>query len=97
MPAAASLTVILGMSDALDNIRIGREDSYKEFSKIDTGAFNDMWKARHHHSGKQVAIKSVCANGESLLREAALLAACTGNPAVVDFQEVVRGAKTDKL
>jgi len=80
MRAAASLTVILGTSDALDNIRIGREDSYKEFSKIGMGAFDDMWKSRHHHSGNQVAIKSVCANGE-----AALLAACTGNPAVVEF------------
>jgi serine/threonine protein kinase len=97
MPAAASLTIILGTSDALDNIRIGREDSYKEFSKIGTGAFDDMWKVRHHHSGKQVAIKSMRANGESLLHEAVLLAVCAGNPTMVDFQEVVRGAKMDKL
>lgn len=96
-PAAASLTVTPGTSDSLDNIRIGRVDSYKKFGKIGAGAFGDVWKARHRRSGKKVAIKSVRASGESLLREAALLAACAGNPAVVELREVVRGAKPDKL
>lgn len=95
--AAASSTVTAGTSDTLDNIRIGRVDSYRKLDKIGAGAFGDVWKARHRRSGKKVAIKSVRASGESLLREAALLAACTGNPAVVEFREVVRDAKKDKL
>ncbi|CAD6238250.1 unnamed protein product [Miscanthus lutarioriparius] len=96
-PAAASSTVTPETSDALDNIRIGRVDSYKKLDKIGVGTFGDVWKARHRRSGKKVAVKSVRASGESLLREAALLAACTGNPTVVEFREVVRGGKTDKL
>ncbi|CAD6337683.1 unnamed protein product [Miscanthus lutarioriparius] len=96
-PAAASSTITPGTSNPLDNIRIGRVDSYKEFGKIGVGAFDDAWKARHRHSGRKVAIKSVRASRESLLREVALLAACAGNSTVVEFQEVVRGMKADKL
>jgi cyclin-dependent kinase/cell division cycle 2-like protein len=95
-PAAASSTVTPGTSDALDSIQIGRVDSYKKLDKIGVGSFGDVWKARHRRSGKKVAVKSVRTSEESLLREAALLAACMGNPAVVEFREVVRGGKTDK-
>jgi serine/threonine protein kinase len=84
------------MSGALDNIWIGRVNSYKEFDDIGVGAFGNVWKVRHRRHGKEVAIKPVHASKELLLREATLLTACVGNPTVV-FQEVVHGAKMEQI
>ncbi|XP_039811848.1 putative cyclin-dependent kinase F-2 [Panicum virgatum] len=83
--------------DTLDSIPIGRVDSYKIFNKIGAGAFGNVWNARHLHTGKMVAIKSIRASRMAILREAALLIACAGNPAVVELQEVVRAVDMDKL
>ncbi|KAK8452944.1 hypothetical protein SEVIR_5G202800v4 [Setaria viridis] len=91
-PAASSTTAPGATRNVLDNIPIGRVDSYKILDKIGAGAFGDVWKARHRSTGQKVAIKSVRAGGKAaLLREAALLTACAGNPGVVELHEVVRG------
>ncbi|KAF8671043.1 hypothetical protein HU200_050322 [Digitaria exilis] len=81
---------------ALGNIPIGRADSYKGFKHMSAGAFGDVWKARHRQTGEEVAVKSLRGHGSSaaLLREAALLAACAGNPGVVELREVVRGGSS---
>ncbi|XP_025819863.1 putative cyclin-dependent kinase F-2 [Panicum hallii] len=74
--------------------RICRLDSFKRLKQIGEGAFGTVSKARDRRTGEVVAIKSA-RNGSSeaaaaLLREAALLAACAGNPAVVALREVAR-------
>ncbi|KAF8696642.1 hypothetical protein HU200_036261 [Digitaria exilis] len=81
-----------------ENIPIGRADSYKGFKHLSSGAFGDVWRARHRQTGEEVAVKSL-RGGErgraaALLREAALLAACAGNPGVVELREVVRGGSS---
>ncbi|PUZ75202.1 hypothetical protein GQ55_1G132400 [Panicum hallii var. hallii] len=74
--------------------RICRLDSFKRLKQIGEGPFGTVSKARDRRTGEVVAIKSA-RNGSSeaaaaLLREAALLAACAGNPAVVALREVAR-------
>ena len=84
-----------------DGARIGSVESYRKLRKIGEGAFGAVSKARHVGTGEVVAIKSSRDNGSGgaalLLREAALLAACRGNPAVVRLLEVVRGSGMDDL
>jgi len=81
-------------------MRIGVVDSYRILKKIGQGGYGAVWKARHVESGELVAIKSsLHASGEAaaLLREAAMLAACAGNPAVVRLREVARGSDMHDL
>jgi cyclin-dependent kinase/cell division cycle 2-like protein len=80
-------------------VRIGVVDSYKILRRIGQGGYGAVWKARHIESGELVAIKSsLHAGGEAaLLREAAMLAACAGNPAVVRLREVARGSDMHDL
>ncbi|KAG2561978.1 putative cyclin-dependent kinase F-2 [Panicum virgatum] len=84
-----------------DGARIGSVESYRKLRKIGEGAFGAVSKARHVGTGEVVAIKSSHHSGSGgaalLLREAALLAACRGNPAVVRLLEVVRGSGMDDL
>ncbi|PUZ44891.1 LOW QUALITY PROTEIN: hypothetical protein GQ55_8G169700 [Panicum hallii var. hallii] len=82
-----------------DASRIGSVESYERLRKIGEGAFGAVSKARHLGTGEIVAIKSSRDGGGAvqLLREAALLAACRGNPAVVRLLEVVRGSGMDDL
>ena len=84
-----------------DMARIGSVESYRKLRKIGEGAFGAVSKARHVGTGEVVAIKSSRDSGSGgaalLLREAALLAACRGNPAVVRLLEVVRGSGMDDL
>ncbi|XP_062179230.1 putative cyclin-dependent kinase F-2 [Phragmites australis] len=82
---------------ARNDVQIGSLESYKLFDKTGKGAFGVVRKALHSSTGEEVAIKSVRAGGEALLREAALLAACVGNPAVVELREVACGAEMDDL
>ncbi|KAL6619632.1 hypothetical protein ACP70R_034771 [Stipagrostis hirtigluma subsp. patula] len=72
-------------------LRIGSLRSYKMLPKIGEGAFGVVRKALHRRTGELVAIKSSRGGGEALLREAAMLAECAGNPAVVQLREVARG------
>ncbi|KAL6624773.1 hypothetical protein ACP70R_032094 [Stipagrostis hirtigluma subsp. patula] len=76
-------------------LRIGSLRSYKMLPKIGEGAFGVVRKALHRRTGELVAIKSSrgagAGGGEALLREAAMLAECAGNPAVVQLREVARG------
>ncbi|XP_039778313.1 putative cyclin-dependent kinase F-2 [Panicum virgatum] len=74
--------------------RICRLDAFKRLKQIGEGAFGTVSKARDRCTGEVVAIKSA-RDGSSeaaaaLLREAALLAACAGNPAVVALRKVAR-------
>ena len=75
------------------------DSSYKILKKIGQGGYGTVSMARHVESGELVAIKSsLHAGGEAaaaLLREAAMLAACAGNPAVVRLREVARGRGSD--
>ncbi|RLM69256.1 hypothetical protein C2845_PM17G08230 [Panicum miliaceum] len=85
-----------------DGARIGTVESYQSLRKIGEGAFGAVSKARHLRTGEIVAIKSnrsgAGVDGAALLlQEAALLAACRGNPAVVRLLEVVRGSGMDDL
>ncbi|RLM69430.1 hypothetical protein C2845_PM17G08990 [Panicum miliaceum] len=81
-----------------DGARIGSMESYQRLRKIGEGAFGAVSKARHLGTGEVVAIKSSRDGGAALLlREAALLAACRRNPAVVRLLEVVRGSGMDDL
>jgi cyclin-dependent kinase/cell division cycle 2-like protein len=69
-------------------------DAFKRLKQIGEGAFGTVTKARDRCTGEVVAIKSA-RDGSSeaaaaLLREAALLAACAGNPAVVALRKVAR-------
>ncbi|KAF8754813.1 hypothetical protein HU200_011429 [Digitaria exilis] len=84
-----------------DQGRLTRLDSYKRLKKIGEGAFGTVCKARDRRTGEVVAIKSAVGNGpggaEALLREAALLAACAANPAVVKLREVARGSEAADL
>ncbi|KAG2561980.1 hypothetical protein PVAP13_8KG205103 [Panicum virgatum] len=84
-----------------DGARIGSVESYRRLRKIGEGAFGAVSKARHVGTGEVVAIKSSRDSGSGgaalLLREAALLAACRGNPAVVRLLKVVRGSGMDDL
>jgi cell division cycle 2-like len=85
--------------------RISAISSYETLKKIGEGAYGAVTKARHIESGEIVAIKSSNvdnAGGEAeaaalLLREAAMLAACAGNPAVVRLREVARGPDMREL
>ncbi|KAL6597792.1 hypothetical protein ACP70R_046597 [Stipagrostis hirtigluma subsp. patula] len=76
-------------------LRMGSVTSYEWLNKIGQGAFGAVWKARHRPTGEEVAVKSLHAGGDGLLREAAMLSACAGNPAVVELREVARGAGDD--
>ena len=84
-----------------DGARIGSVESYRKLRKIGEGAFGAVSKARHLGTGAVVAIKSSRGSGGAaaalLVREAALLAACRGNPAVVRLLEVVRGSGMDDV
>jgi cyclin-dependent kinase/cell division cycle 2-like protein len=84
-----------------DKVRITSIDSYEMVKKIGEGAYGAVTKARHIDSGETVAIKSsINAGGEAaaaLLREASMLAACAGNPAVVRLREVARGSDLQEL
>ncbi|KAG0530197.1 hypothetical protein BDA96_05G164700 [Sorghum bicolor] len=73
------------------------DSSYKILKKIGQGGHGAVSMARHVESGELVAIKSSLHAGAAalLLREAAMLAACAGNPAVVRLREVARGRGTD--
>ncbi|KAL6842561.1 hypothetical protein ACP4OV_027405 [Aristida adscensionis] len=88
-PAAAAAAAAAPRN--CDGMRIGDLTSYKRLRSIGGGAFGVVWKARHGHTGEVVTIKSVRSGGEALLLEAAMLAACAGNPAVVELREVARG------
>ncbi|RLM69887.1 hypothetical protein C2845_PM17G08240 [Panicum miliaceum] len=72
--------------------RICRLDSFKRLKQIGEGAFGTVSKARDRRTGVVVAIKSARYRSReaaaALLREAALLAACAGNPAVVALRLV---------
>ncbi|XP_062208460.1 putative cyclin-dependent kinase F-2 [Phragmites australis] len=80
-----------------DGLRIGTLKSYKLLPKIGNGAFGVVRKACDCRTGEKVAIKSVRTGGEALLREAAMLVACAGNPTVVELREVARHEETDEL
>ncbi|CAD6256740.1 unnamed protein product [Miscanthus lutarioriparius] len=78
-------------------MRIGVVDSYRILKKIAQGGYGAVWKALHVESGELVVIKSSLHDvGEAaaLLREAAMLAACAGNPAVVRLRELLAGVST---
>ncbi|KAJ1259282.1 hypothetical protein BS78_10G141800 [Paspalum vaginatum] len=81
---AAATTTIGGVS-------IGRLKSYNLLEESGNGAFGVVTKAQHRSTGEAVAIKTVRHGRKALLREASLLAACSGNPHVVGFREVARG------
>ncbi|CAL4988248.1 unnamed protein product [Urochloa decumbens] len=86
---------------APDGAGLGTVESYERLRKVGEGAFGAVTKACHRRTGEVVAIKSSrggavidgAAAAVLLLREAALLAACRGNPAVVALREVVRGPR----
>ncbi|PUZ44773.1 hypothetical protein GQ55_8G148700 [Panicum hallii var. hallii] len=90
--SVASVAAATARND--DRERICRLDSFKRLKHIGEGAFGTVSKARDRRTGEVVAIKSA-RDGSSeaaaaLLREAAMLAACAGNPAVVALREVAR-------
>ncbi|KAF8694083.1 hypothetical protein HU200_038543 [Digitaria exilis] len=99
MPTTAEEAASTDHRSTSDGVRIGTMESYKILHKIGEGAFGAVSKARHLRTGEVVAIKSSLDAGDQalLLREATLLAACGGNPAVVGFREVVRGSESDDL
>ncbi|KAL6865140.1 hypothetical protein ACP4OV_016291 [Aristida adscensionis] len=104
-PAAAAAAVVVpsastppSSSTCAGGDTTGTLRSYKLLPKVGEGAFGVVRRARHRRTGEEVAIKSVRRGaGEDLLREAALLAECAGNPAVVQLREVVRGGDDDDL
>ncbi|GJN25090.1 hypothetical protein PR202_gb12877 [Eleusine coracana subsp. coracana] len=79
-------------------LRIGSLSSYERIAVLGEGGFGTVFEAKDTRTGELVAIKSTIESrkeerdgGAALLREAALLAACRGIPAVVSLREIVRG------
>uniref|UniRef100_A0A0D9YAT2 Protein kinase domain-containing protein n=1 Tax=Oryza glumipatula TaxID=40148 RepID=A0A0D9YAT2_9ORYZ len=84
-------------------VPFGSMESYDRLRLIGEGACGAVFRARHVATGETVAVKIAHKNGgggggdEALLREAEMLAACAGNPAVVRLREVARHPETSKL
>uniref|UniRef100_A0A0E0C3T3 [RNA-polymerase]-subunit kinase n=1 Tax=Oryza meridionalis TaxID=40149 RepID=A0A0E0C3T3_9ORYZ len=81
-------------------VPFGSMESYDRLRLIGEGACGAVFRARHVATGETVAVKIAHKNNggdEALLREAEMLAACAGNPAVVRLREVARHPETGKL
>uniref|UniRef100_A0A0E0MYD2 [RNA-polymerase]-subunit kinase n=1 Tax=Oryza rufipogon TaxID=4529 RepID=A0A0E0MYD2_ORYRU len=85
-------------------VPFGSMESYDRLRLIGEGACGAVFRARHVATGETVVVKIAHKNGggggggdEALLREAEMLAACVGNPAVVRLREVARHPETSKL
>uniref|UniRef100_A0A0E0JKD2 [RNA-polymerase]-subunit kinase n=1 Tax=Oryza punctata TaxID=4537 RepID=A0A0E0JKD2_ORYPU len=85
-------------------VQFGSMESYDRLMLIGEGACGAVFRARHLATGETVAVKITHKNSsgggggdEALLREAEMLAACAGNPAVVRLREVARHPETSKL
>ncbi|KAL5227825.1 hypothetical protein ABZP36_016090 [Zizania latifolia] len=103
-PAVAEAVIKNTVADstpvaAMDvEILIGCMASYKLLGTIGEGACGIVLKARHLPSRETVAIKIAHNDDDgALMREAKILTACVGNPAIVKLREMARQPKSGKL